>query len=151
MTSSTKIIQTYSCTKKSSTSITPSAFITLPSKVEIQEGRSSAVMISAIEDDGGSEHHEFWYAQVLGIFSAQCRLRSADANTLTRLDFLWVRWYGRDPDEEGPGAFGFINPTDVIRAMHLIPAFTWGRNFYVNRYVLINRSSYQRPDNYATV
>ncbi|KAG9000858.1 hypothetical protein FRB90_011721, partial [Tulasnella sp. 427] len=61
-----------------------------------------------------------------------------------RLDMLWIRWFGADPDErtglkakrlerigyvpngEEPGAFGFIDPADVIRACHLCPAFDQG-------------------------
>jgi hypothetical protein len=64
--------------------------------------------------------------------------------TFEQRDFLWVRWYGYDTharsgfkarrlhqigfldsfgDEE---AFGFIDPSDVIRTIHLIPAFKLG-------------------------
>jgi hypothetical protein len=60
------------------------------------------------------------------------------------MDFLFVRWFGRDSDPQPgwksrrlirlgfvPGndgsAFGFLDPNQVIRAIHLIPAFHWGR------------------------
>jgi hypothetical protein len=61
----------------------------------------------------------------------------------TAVEFLWIRWFGRDSsapsgfkarqfhrvgflDNSEPGAFGFIDPQVVIRAMHLIPAFAHG-------------------------
>ena len=61
-----------------------------------------------------------------------------------RIDFLWVRWFTRNrnlkagravchlpcigfyPHDE-PEGFGFINPKQVIRGVHLIPAFCFGR------------------------
>ena len=60
-----------------------------------------------------------------------------------RVDFLWVRWYkvqrgGTDSwrDSELPmlafppialeDAFGFVDPSDVLRACHIIPAFARG-------------------------
>ena len=56
------------------------------------------------------------------------------------MDFLWVRWLGRNPDcDTGwqkrrlfqvgyiPGAFGFLDPKAIIRGMHFIPAFATGR------------------------
>ena len=102
-------------------------------------------MVASVEDDDESDHHDFWYAQVLAIFSLQGRLKSESTNT-KRLDILWVRWLGRDPsyksgwrkrrlhrvgfvpEGDDPGAFGFLDPKDVIRAIHLIPAFAHGRS-----------------------
>jgi hypothetical protein len=61
--------------------------------------------------------------------------------TYEQMDFLWVRWYGFDmhahsgfkacrlhqigflDSHKDKEAFGFIGPSDVIRAIHLIPAF----------------------------
>lgn len=92
-----------------------------------------------------------------------------------RVELLWVRWFGRDMEYEGgwkskrldrlgyvpsddDGAFGFIDPSWVIRGVHLTPAFSEGRmenylpktsiasdnhelgdweNYYVNRWVLL--------------
>lgn len=60
-----------------------------------------------------------------------------------RMDILWVRWFGRDlhrregrggwitkrldsvgyvGNSDNPGAFGFIDPKDIVRACHLLPA-----------------------------
>jgi len=57
------------------------------------------------------------------------------------MEFLWVHWFGRDPDHEGgfdrcrlhcigltdsedPTSHGFLNPSNVSRSVHLIPAFS---------------------------
>lgn len=90
------------------------------------------------------------------------------------MDFLFVRWFGCDAGARGGWKqkkldlvgflesdlkpFGFINPADVIRGVHLIPAFHLGRTgellpgpscykddingkewawYYVNRFVFI--------------
>ncbi len=61
-----------------------------------------------------------------------------------RVDFLWVRWYGVDTkhksgfkakrphwvgfvDSSSPKAFGFLDPNDVIRAVHLLSVYKLGR------------------------
>ncbi|KAK0232203.1 hypothetical protein EDD85DRAFT_735974, partial [Armillaria nabsnona] len=57
---------------------------------------------------------------------------------------LWVRWYGTEPGyrwgfksarlpkigfvpEDDEGAFGFVDPSLVLRACHLTPVFSAGR------------------------
>jgi len=82
--------------------------------------------------------HPYWYAKVLGIFHVNVRI--SDRMEIERMEFLWVHWFGRDPDHEGgfetrrlhrigltdsndPTSYGFPNPSDVLRAIHLIPAF----------------------------
>ncbi|KAA1473807.1 hypothetical protein DENSPDRAFT_780478, partial [Dentipellis sp. KUC8613] len=85
---------------------------------------------------------KFWYAQVIGIFHAQVHYRNMSPK---RMEFLWVRWYGSDPETRAPGSrtarlpkigfvpeddplpFGFIDPSVVIRAAHIVPAFADGR------------------------
>lgn len=80
----------------------------------------------------------FWYARVLGIYHANV---SYDGSHPKRMDFLWVRWLARMvdvpggwdtcrldqvgyfPDSEQHHAFEFVDPADVIRAVHLIPRF----------------------------
>ncbi|KAG8914957.1 hypothetical protein FRC01_003851 [Tulasnella sp. 417] len=101
------------------------------------------VMLASDEDDGRSQH-QFWYARVLGIFHCEVRRRSSPEANYERMDIMWIRWLGVDPDRKGgtnlrrldrvgyvpdsdkPGAFGFINPADVIRGCHLIPTFHEG-------------------------
>ncbi|KAG8705415.1 hypothetical protein FRC08_001682 [Ceratobasidium sp. 394] len=86
--------------------------------------------------------HHFWYARVLGIYHANV---SYAGSRPKRMDFLWVRWLalmtdvlggwdtcrldqvGYFPDSEEYHAFEFVDPIDVIRAVHLIPRFEGGR------------------------
>ncbi|KIO16446.1 hypothetical protein M407DRAFT_232296 [Tulasnella calospora MUT 4182] len=102
-------------------------------------------MMIADEDDGQSRsQHPYWYAKVLGVFHCNVRHRSTGQDDYERMDVLWIRWLGVDPDQrvggrsrrlnrvgyvpdsDGPGAFGFIDPADVIRGCHLIPSFNEG-------------------------
>ena len=96
-------------------------------------------MVLAREDE--TEHpHPYWYARILGVFHMNVR----QGQRVQRMDILWVRWFGRDLEEPSgwaakrlhrigffdgnqPGAFGFLDPDIVIRAVHLIPAFMYGR------------------------
>ena len=85
--------------------------------------------------------HPYWYARVIGIYHAVVQI---DKGRPVVVDFLWVRWYGLDTEYKSgfqakrlhrvgyttssdPDAFGFVNPGDVLRAVHLIPAFSLGR------------------------
>lgn len=110
---------------------------------------SKRFVMVASNDDSEEERklYPFWYAQVLGIFHADVFLSvNFHASRPTRMEFLWVRWFGRDPtwksgfkyrqlDRVGfvphldPDAFGFLDPGAVLRAAHLIPAFAHGRTF----------------------
>ena len=106
------------------------------------------VMLAAIEEgDGGREasRNEFWYAQVMAVLHVVARDTSEPTSHFRRLDMLWVRWLGVEPgfrggfqkqrlervgyvaDSDEIGAFGFVDPSDVILACHLIPAFSHGR------------------------
>jgi hypothetical protein len=61
-----------------------------------------------------------------------------------RIEFLWVRWFEYDgarsvgweglrldsvrfPSLATEGAFGFVDPKDVLRGCHIIPAFARGK------------------------
>ena len=91
---------------------------------------------------------EFWYARVIARFHVNVRLASEE--DFRRLDFLWVRWYGQDSNckcgfsaqrlprlgfipHNTTAPFGFIDPNDVVRAAHLIPAFAYGRTSHMLR------------------
>lgn len=96
-----------------------------------------------VEDDP----HPYWYARIIGVCHAHVRYvgASSQSDIFEHVEFLWVRWFGRDLtspggfahkrlhkigflDSEQPGvAFGFLNLAVVIRAVHLIPAFHYGR------------------------
>ncbi|KAK7437003.1 hypothetical protein VKT23_006712 [Stygiomarasmius scandens] len=92
--------------------------------------------------------HPFWYARVLGVFHADVvyfdTREGKPKSSQQRMEFLWVRWFGDEPDyqpsfreaklpkigfvpETDPYAFGFLDPSLVIRACHLIPDFQGGR------------------------
>lgn len=104
------------------------------------DGEKCNVMVYAHDEDAGPSH-PFWYARVLMIFSAQ--VSTPDYPHGLEMRFFWVRWFGRDLStaggwksrrldrigflEDRDEQFGFLDPDDVIRAVHLIPAFAHGR------------------------
>ncbi|KAJ3832063.1 hypothetical protein F5878DRAFT_671301, partial [Lentinula raphanica] len=89
--------------------------------------------------------HPFIYGRVVGVFHANIRFTSPRGSSLAsipfkRVDFLWVRWFEYDSSYDAgwqakrlhqikfvhadeSHAFGFLHPTDIIRAMHLIGDF----------------------------
>lgn len=94
--------------------------------------------------------HPFLYGRVLKIFHANVVYKGPGMSDYTprRLYFLWVRWYDLEPvTRKGKsttpyeldrlvfppvsrqGAFGFLDPSDVLRGCHIIPAFAKGRSF----------------------
>ena len=123
---------------------------------------------------GGPDKHPFYYAHIIGIFHADVMYTGADSKDFQacHMEFLWVCWFEKLEQPSGwqqssldilkfvpmgaPGAFGFINLDDVLRACHLIPRFCTGRlcldgtsvsrivgdvddwkNYYVNRWVAV--------------
>jgi hypothetical protein len=105
-------------------------------------------MVFSRED--GEDAHPFWYARVIKIFHlfvSHSRAAPQVEHTrpeAQRMDILWVRWFGLDTDARGgwtkkrlqgisfipwdePGPFGFLDPAQVIRGVHLIPNFPRGR------------------------
>ena len=92
---------------------------------------------------GQENRHPFWYARVMAIYHVNVvYIGEGNADFLPRrLDFLWVRWYELlDHEDWSPQrldrvsfmdvadehAFGFLDPDDVLRACHIIPAFREG-------------------------
>lgn len=103
-------------------------------------GDKCDIMLPSYEDDGV---HPFWYARVIGIF--HLNVTHIPTNDIKRrIEFLWVRWLGVDPEWTGgqefdrldrvgfvpyggqDEPFGFVDPATVIRACHLVPAFEFG-------------------------
>jgi hypothetical protein len=105
-------------------------------------------MVLSCED--GEDVHPFWYARVIKIFHLLVRHCGAAPEAehapteYQRMDVLWVRWFGLDADARGgwskkrlhgisfipgedPAAFGFLDPAQVVRGVHLIPNFPRGR------------------------
>jgi hypothetical protein len=93
-----------------------------------------------------TDPHHFLYARVIGAYHANViytgtGMRDYEAR---RMDFLWVRWYDVvDPASSGwgaskldslrflpingPDAFGFVDPSDVLRGCHVLPTFVKGK------------------------
>jgi hypothetical protein len=106
--------------------------------------RNHADIMMLAPDYEDAAAHPFVYARILGVYHADVvhNVPGATAVPLP-IEFLWVRWFRLDkkyiggfkrkrlhrvefvPDSE-PGAYGFVNPDDVIRGSHLIPAFHHG-------------------------
>ena len=92
-----------------------------------------------------SDGHPFRYARVMGIYHSDVVYFSPSTNSSVAesLEFVLVHWYRRDTsykagfkqgrlhrlqpmEPEDPDAFGFLDPDDIIRGCHLIPAFAHG-------------------------
>jgi hypothetical protein len=88
--------------------------------------------------------HPYWYARVLGIYHMDVCLNVEGSVTRHEIEVLYVRWMApvighqsginraRLPkvafvEESDRDAFGFLDPGQVIRGVHLIPAFASGR------------------------
>jgi hypothetical protein len=103
------------------------------------------IMVNSPET--GPDAQPFWYARVIGIFHAYISSTHRDVRgkALRSMDFLWVRWFGMEPGPYSHGfhharlpkigfveasdnyAFTFLDPAQVVRGAHLIPAFSAGR------------------------
>src|SRR5712664_2724448 len=142
--------------------------------------------VMVLSPETGPGAHPYWYAHVLGVFHARVLHTGplATNRSIQHMEFLWVRWFGVDPGhryghkvarlpkigfvpESDPLAFGFLDPSLVLRGCHLIPAFNDGRTsdlltaaltaarppdefedwvaFYVNMYVKIFRPPVCNP------
>jgi hypothetical protein len=106
--------------------------------------RNADFIILAPKDN--EDPHPYWYGRILGIFHANVHhIKPHSRSPLSqKMEFIFVRWFGRYT-KTTPGwkmkrlqclsfvpgnseqAFGFINPSQVIRGIHLIPAFNWGK------------------------
>jgi hypothetical protein len=87
--------------------------------------------------------HPYWYARVLGIYHLEVLLNNNKDRPVKRcLEVLWVRWLAAlrnhksgmkhlpkiaFVEESDSDAFGFLDPGQVIRGAHLIPAFASNR------------------------
>jgi hypothetical protein len=92
------------------------------------------------------EIHPYAYAQVLGIYGLDV-LHGPTMSDEVRMDVLWVRWFKIDETHRAgwkakrlyrikfvpaleDGAFGFLDPDDIIRGSHLIPGFDLGHRMH---------------------
>lgn len=104
------------------------------------------IMLLATTSDNDVDH-PFLYARVLGIYHTNVIYTGDGAQNYQarRFEFLWVRWYRyqgqnlrwRDlkldalsfPPVTSENAFGFVDPSNVLRACHIIPAFSSGKKY----------------------
>ncbi|KJA14397.1 hypothetical protein HYPSUDRAFT_142984 [Hypholoma sublateritium FD-334 SS-4] len=104
------------------------------------------IMLRSPVTEAGAE--PYWYARVIGIYHANVWAENPaiiGGRTARRMDFLWVRWFGDEPgyrsgfrkarlpkigfvESTDEFAFSFVDPANVIRGCHLIPAFNAGRS-----------------------
>jgi hypothetical protein len=142
--------------------------------VHVHSDHSNVMVINPDFDPTSPTHHPYRYAKVLGIYHAWPYMPGllSGKGVLDRVDFLWVRWYevvdhGRRFELDrleffpatSPNAFGFLDPSQVIRAAHIVPKFCQGtthnpsprwmkgdlwKSYYVNRYFVYytTRSDY---------
>ena len=110
-------------------------------------GHGDIMVLSPENDTENEDPHPYWYARILGIY--HCNIHYRKSPEPQQMYFLFVRWFGRDT-EPVPGwkvkcllrvgfvpgndesAFGFLDPAQVVRSVHLIPAFVWG---HVTKYL----------------
>ncbi|KAI0054779.1 hypothetical protein BV25DRAFT_1816540 [Artomyces pyxidatus] len=135
------------------------------------DNRDIMVLAQNDTDSIGPVHH-FWFARVLGIYHANVIYTGPGTldYSARRTYFLFVRWFQltgdpldweeceldriRFPPVASEDAFGFLNPDEILRSCHIIPAFWEGRarpdgstiskfaddstdwrSYYVNRHV----------------
>jgi hypothetical protein len=98
-----------------------------------------------LQSSGGAEDC-FKYAQVLGIYHANVIYVGPGMIDYQprRLEFLWVRWFEKDasfrsgwqaqaldriqfPSIFDNSSFGFLSPDEILRASHVMPAFSCDR------------------------
>ncbi|TFK19536.1 hypothetical protein FA15DRAFT_659827 [Coprinopsis marcescibilis] len=83
-------------------------------------------VMTLANDNDDTTPHPYWYTCVLGIFHASVLHRKSK-------DEPWeepggdLQQVGFILPNAGSPAFGFLKPTNVIRAVHLIPAFKYGQ------------------------
>ncbi|KAF9470026.1 hypothetical protein BDN70DRAFT_765144, partial [Pholiota conissans] len=102
------------------------------------------LMVASPETD--PDAHPFWYAAVIGVFHANVQhIGNASRDyRFQHMEFLWVRWLGVEPGHSSGRdtatlpkigfvpdtdeyAFGFLDPSLVLRGCHLLPSFVDGR------------------------
>ena len=117
--------------------------------------------------------HPFYYARILGVYHANIIFTGPESRDYEsrHLEFLWVQWFeledsgsweqcsldkGQFIPMHRTDAFGFVDPADVLRCCHLIPAFADGqqhldgvtmsqigrdandwKHYYINRYAFM--------------
>jgi hypothetical protein len=112
--------------------------------ISISTPRRDIMVLADTSHDNSAQ--PFRYARVLGIYHVNAIYIGPGMVDYQphRLEFLWVRWY-RNMDAVVAGwqarkldrvqfapmseddSFGFLDPSDVLRGCHLVPAFSKGK------------------------
>ena len=116
-------------------------------------GSRCNIMLLTDRTDGSdpSDFHPFLYTRVIGAYHANVIYTGPGMwdYTARRFNFLWVRWYQVvDPGSSGwctstldtvrfppmheDNSFGFVDPNDVLRGCHILPAFAKGKREEAN-------------------
>jgi hypothetical protein len=102
--------------------------------------------VMVLSPEAGVNAHTYWYARILGVFHAKVMHLGPEARnrSVQHIEFLWVQWFGIEPGyrcgfkaahlpkigfvpDTDDNAFGFLDPSLVIRGCHLVPLFADGR------------------------
>ena len=109
--------------------------------------RPDIILRAQPPDEIDATYEPFWYAQVIGIYHVKVYTmhpQVQDGGQVRRMKFLWVRWFGSEPNYKhgfrmghlpkigfvpstDDFAFSFLDPAHVIQSCHLIPAFAAGQ------------------------
>lgn len=101
---------------------------------------SDVMTLSNNEDD--LDAYPYLHCRVIGVM--HLNVRHGEGHNFKRFDVLWVRWYGLDEEyawgfsakrlprvgfghSEDPDTFGFLDPSDIVRACHMVPVFSQGQ------------------------
>jgi hypothetical protein len=122
----------------------------------LNPGTSHCNFITLAQPDSSdpSDEHPFLYGRILGVFHANVIYNGPGMINYNprRFDFLWVRWYDLEdsdpckskkakrktshrlnrlvfPSLNEEGSVGFLDPIDVLRGCHVIPAFAHEKRF----------------------
>ena len=109
----------------------------------LRPSRNCPIMTFSREDDPTG--HPYWYARVLRAFHIDVLHVGPNArcHSPQTMEVLWVHWLGVEPGyhwgssqarlpkvgfvpESDENAFGFLDPSLVVRGCHFIPSFSNG-------------------------
>ena len=113
------------------------------SEVKIYQRNYPDVMVLSNDNE-----HPYLYGHIIDIYHVDVRNNASntilDGDT-ARLEVVWIQWFKpevpdgpagfhslRNPSvtfypTDDPDAFGFIHPDEILREVHLIPNFKFGR------------------------
>jgi hypothetical protein len=83
--------------------------------------------------EGDENAHPYWYACVLGVFHAVVQFRGLASHPaiepgIQHLQFLWVRWFGRDLEHRSGWKYKRLHRVGFLDSQDL-DSWIWGRLF----------------------